>query len=348
MQDIKFYILIPVYNVEKYVEKCVLSAVNQNYSNYEILLVDDGSKDNSGKICDEFSEKYNNIHVIHQENKGLFTTRRITEQYVKQQSDCDTSYIIYLDSDDSLELSALSHIAKVIKNNNNPDMVIYNFKSVTPDGLVMRSDLDDESVSIIEDKRTLYMKVLTEYSYNPLWRKAVSGKLISNNFSSEAYKIKFAEDLAGSLNYYRNARRVVFYNKVLYNYLQNPKSISKDVSVENFPFDNIARKMAWDFVKEREELTAEDKKTYQRYLQTILISRIKRACYLNTSFSKKRDLLYAIRKHSLWNECLEYGTDGAVLKLFKRGNMRTVLVIYQVRKMLGCVKSFVLGCLRKR
>ena len=68
-------IIVPVYNVEKYLRKCIDSIVNQTYKNLEIILVDDGSTDDSGKICDEFAEKDGRIKVIHKENGGLSSAR---------------------------------------------------------------------------------------------------------------------------------------------------------------------------------------------------------------------------------------------------------------------------------
>ncbi|MCR8685715.1 glycosyltransferase family 2 protein, partial [Campylobacter ureolyticus] len=66
---------VPVYNVEKYLKKCIQSIINQTYKNLEIILVDDGSSDNSGKICDEFAQKDNRIKVIHKTNGGLSDAR---------------------------------------------------------------------------------------------------------------------------------------------------------------------------------------------------------------------------------------------------------------------------------
>ena len=68
-------VVIPVYNVEKYVEECIISVINQTYTNIEIILVDDGSKDSSGKICDLYSKKDSRIKVIHKENGGLSDAR---------------------------------------------------------------------------------------------------------------------------------------------------------------------------------------------------------------------------------------------------------------------------------
>ena len=68
-------VIVPVYNVEKYLKKCVDSILNSDYKNIEIILVDDGSKDQSGTICDDYKESYNNIKVIHKKNGGLSSAR---------------------------------------------------------------------------------------------------------------------------------------------------------------------------------------------------------------------------------------------------------------------------------
>lgn len=68
-------IIIPVYNVEAYLESCLFSILNQNFKEYEILLIDDGSTDNSGKICDDYANKYKNIVVVHQPNLGVSSAR---------------------------------------------------------------------------------------------------------------------------------------------------------------------------------------------------------------------------------------------------------------------------------
>lgn len=69
-KEIKLSIIVPVYNTEKYLNECIESLINQTLINKEIILVDDGSRDNSGKICDYYASKYSNIKVIHKENTG--------------------------------------------------------------------------------------------------------------------------------------------------------------------------------------------------------------------------------------------------------------------------------------
>ena len=87
-------LIIPVYNVEKYLKNCVDSVIKQNYEDMEIILVDDGSKDNSPRICDEYSEKYDFINVIHQKNGGASVARNTG-------IDAATGkYLMFIDSDD--------------------------------------------------------------------------------------------------------------------------------------------------------------------------------------------------------------------------------------------------------
>ena len=94
-------VLVPVYNVEMYIRKCVNSIVNQSYTNLEIILVDDGSTDSSGLICDEYEKTDKRIRVIHQENGGLVCARKTAIK------NCTGELICFIDSDDWIELNIL-------------------------------------------------------------------------------------------------------------------------------------------------------------------------------------------------------------------------------------------------
>ena len=90
-------LIIPVYNVENYVEKCLESACNQTYGNYEIILINDGSTDDSGKICQKWAAEFPNIRYYEQENQGLGETRNRGIQYALG------AYVAFMDSDDWIE-----------------------------------------------------------------------------------------------------------------------------------------------------------------------------------------------------------------------------------------------------
>lgn len=90
-------IIVPIYKVERYLKRCVDSILNQTFTDFELILVDDGSPDNCGRICDEYAEKDNRIYVIHKENGGLSDARNAGLDYATGQ------YIIFVDSDDFVE-----------------------------------------------------------------------------------------------------------------------------------------------------------------------------------------------------------------------------------------------------
>lgn len=105
----KVTVVIPIYNVERFLKEAIDSAINQTYKNIEIILVDDGSTDNSGNICDEYVKLDNRIKVIHKENGGLSTARNAAlEVYTGK-------YIMFLDSDDFLELDAVEKMYNKIE-----------------------------------------------------------------------------------------------------------------------------------------------------------------------------------------------------------------------------------------
>lgn len=110
-------VVIPMYNAEKYIEKCLESVITQSFDAYEVIVVDDGSKDSSPKIADQFAEQYNNLKVIHQENAGVIRARKTGVN-----NSCG-EYILSLDSDDWLLDGHLSSIAEEIYNNK-PDIVV--------------------------------------------------------------------------------------------------------------------------------------------------------------------------------------------------------------------------------
>ena len=106
----KISVIIPVYNVEDYLSKCLQSVINQTYTNLEIILVDDGSTDNSGEICDEFSENDNRIKVIHQKNTGVSQARKIGIDVA------DGKYIGFVDADDWIEPDMYETLINKMKN----------------------------------------------------------------------------------------------------------------------------------------------------------------------------------------------------------------------------------------
>ena len=121
MNNIKISVIIPVYNVEKYIKKAIKSVINQTYKNLEIILVDDGSTDNSGFICDEYANIDERITVIHKENGGIVSARKIGINLARG------DYAVNLDPDDWIEATAYEQVVKIIEEKH-PDIVAYGMK----------------------------------------------------------------------------------------------------------------------------------------------------------------------------------------------------------------------------
>lgn len=122
-------IIIPVYNVERYVSICIISILEQSFQDYEIILVDDGSKDRSGSICDEYREKDSRISVIHKTNGGLSDARNAGLKQAKGE------YVLFVDSDDYIGEDSLQSIAKCVESQTQrTDVMFLEAYKVFPDG----------------------------------------------------------------------------------------------------------------------------------------------------------------------------------------------------------------------
>ncbi len=124
----KISIIVPVYNVEKYLECCIESILQQKFKDYEIILVDDGSKDSSGSLCDRYSKKYQFIHTIHKENGGLSDARNVGIENAKG------DYILFIDSDDYIGINSLTEINHTLDEDVDVDVVFLEAIKVFKDG----------------------------------------------------------------------------------------------------------------------------------------------------------------------------------------------------------------------
>jgi len=223
----KISIIIPVYNVESYLKKCLDSVINQTYSNLEILLVNDGSSDNSGKICDEYALKDSRIRVFHKENGGVSSAKNVG---LKNMSG---KYVGFADPDDWLEPDMYETLYSELKNNNVPVSAIGYFieadnKSKPADNLEEIPDgiIPTERMLLYPLKRDSYMGYC-----GYLWNKLFATESIVKNNIKFNEEINYGEDI---LFYYTlvTTRKLTgcYINKPLYHYLQRDTAISKTKS----------------------------------------------------------------------------------------------------------------------
>lgn len=225
----KFSVLIPVYNTEKYLEECLQSVLNQTYQDFEIVIVDDGSIDNSGKICDEYQEKYpGKIKVIHKENQGLISARRVGI------ANATGDYCIFVDSDDYIKPELLNWLNVRLLQNKDVDILIYSYCYIQ-NGVVGKSyhRIEEDGRTWTSDNRSeIYKKLLFSNDVTPLWIKAVKTTLLKSDPTdySVYYGKNMAEDFLQSLYLITYANKIVYYYLPLYCYNYNDTSISRNYS----------------------------------------------------------------------------------------------------------------------
>lgn len=322
MSSIKFSIIIPVYNVEKYLNECVESVLNQTYKNIEIILVDDGSTDSSPKICDKYAEKDNRIKVIHKENGGLSSARNAGIMAMTG------DYVLFLDSDDFWDnMSFLSNTEKVIKNYA-VDVIILGYRKFYEEKRIYVNSYDTamykHGKTKAEQIKSLIDNDLFESS---AWSKIVNAKLFRTNklFFTEGV---YSEDIDWSARLLINANS--FYALPGFNlaYRQNSASITHNKSKKNIEDLITAIVKIVDFsdkIKDKDYY-----ESYMNYCSYQYITFLNCVCSFNDSESiltEKKD----IQKYAF---LLNYHNNKKVKKvyIFKKifgiKGMLTILKLY--------------------
>ena len=203
-------IIIPIYNAEKYIDRCISSVVNQSLKDIEIVLVNDGSTDSSFSLCKAWELKDKRIKLISQINSGVSAARNLGI------SRAEGEYLLFLDSDDYM----LPDMCKIMHNTlieKNADMVICGIKET--DGGIWAPEKSIDYTSLNEFKEDFIIQLRTEL-LSPCWNKIFKKNLITNNFNEN---ISFGEDLIFCLHYLKNCLKISFIEQAL---IYHEKSVS--------------------------------------------------------------------------------------------------------------------------
>ncbi len=304
---IKFSILVPVYNVEEYIDECIQSVLNQTYKNYELILVDDGSKDLSGSICDRYAQNNDQIKVYHKSNNGLIHTRR----YAIERASGD--YYVTLDSDDKLETNALEIIAEAISRNN-CDLVVYKWKRLIGDDVIEPSYHIEEGY--VDDRRIIQKRILLDSNYNSLCLKCAKASLFTHDDYSQYYHIQHSEDLLQSLELLKKCQSAEFIDKSLYIYRLRMSSIVNEVPKIKNAIDFTVREKVIQFVAEERLFTEDDINELRDYYIGLFIDQIKAIGSSNASRREKIEAYHKIRGIAYYTDFISKGIrDGKGIAL---------------------------------
>ena len=221
----KFSIIVPIYNVEKYLRQCLDSILSQTYSNFELILVNDGSTDSCGEICEEYQAKDERIHIIHQENHGLLAARRIG---IKSATG---DYIIHVDSDDYIINIMLEKLYDKISETE-CDLLLYGYSRADDEGNIIKSISFDElpTTDGYVTREELIRAMLTETQYNNLCAKCAKKTIVDSDTDYSIYgRLMIMEDLFQSIPLIEKADKICVIKEPLYIYRVVPGSMSNQI-----------------------------------------------------------------------------------------------------------------------
>lgn len=212
-------IIVPVYNVESYLTQCIESLINQTYKNLEIILIDDGSTDKSGEICDLYKEVDNRIRVIHKKNSGVSSARNIGLDIAKG------DYIGFVDSDDFIDLMMYEKLYLQIEVND-ADMIKCNFIEVKKNK-IQNDIVSTGDVTIYTREEALYNFICKEYSHNKPFKTVVWNALYKKELLEN---IRFPEGLLYEDGYispklFLKSKKLLYLDECLYYYRINDNGI---------------------------------------------------------------------------------------------------------------------------
>lgn len=214
-------ILLPVYNVEKYLRRCIDSILAQTYTDYEVILVNDGSTDHSGDICDEYASRHNCIRVIHQKNAGVAQVRNVLLAAAMGE------YITFVDSDDSIEPTYLEVLLRDLQETG-ADISCCTWSAVNDNGIRTEQTWDSkkDGFQVWETEHAVRMLLYQQSIDNNPWGKLYTRKVLQGIVFPAG---RVYEDLAVIYKVFLNAKRICYRPVPLYLYTCNIIGISQSV-----------------------------------------------------------------------------------------------------------------------
>ena len=222
----KISVIVPVYKVEKYLNRCVESIVNQSFFNFELILVDDGSPDNSPQICDDWAQKDARIRVIHKENGGLSSARNAGI------SIADGEYLLFVDSDDVIHPDSLNILMTAIQRTG-AEIALGCFTRFAEDTIDVSQYLPWDEVIQIKSNLDILDGFFEDIANIPSLVSAC-GKLWHRNlFNDITFPVgRLFEDEFTTYKLYHRANSIAFVNIELYFYYDNMEGITRTLNIE--------------------------------------------------------------------------------------------------------------------
>ena len=216
-------IIVPVYNTEKYLHRCIDSILAQTYQDFELLLIDDGSKDSSGAICDEYAAKDARVRVFHKENGGVSSARNVGLDNARGE------WITFVDADDWVDDCWLQSINSEVYSHSDTDIIRYGYHCYNEEGVYLES-VRAECTMIADNPEQFIVYSESNKYYEMVWNSAFRTTLVSNiRFRTD---IQWSEDYLFMYECFACARKMLILDCALYHYRNRTDGLSGNVSPE--------------------------------------------------------------------------------------------------------------------
>lgn len=243
-KDIKLSIIIPVYNSGRYLEECLSNVLSYRNFEFEIILIDDGSTDDSNLICIELQKKYKFIKYFYKDNGGVSRARNLGIQQAKGK------YITFVDSDDVIENNYIDLIYDMIEKNNSE---LYWFGSYSFDS-TGKNDIDNSWMKkgIMNAESREIKKLIAEQRFNHVWDKVFISSIIKRNKIYFPVDISMGEDLIFQIEYLKNCRKIYSTPETLYGYRISLEGASCNPKISYLNDIDYMWKSIFDFIGEED------------------------------------------------------------------------------------------------
>lgn len=328
----KVSVVLPIYNVEDYLERCVRSVLAQTYTNLEVILVDDGAKDSSGQICDRLAKEDNRIVVVHKENGGLSSARNVGYDIATGK------YLMYIDSDDCVKKDVVKKCVDTIEEEDS-DIVIYGYEKVTEEGNILEvCKWTEKTYSHDEMEKHLY-DAISEMSFGYAWNKLYKKSVIDESGIRADSKIIDREDLIFNMELLKYVKKISYIEYVGYEYLQRATSLLHN--------SNLARLKGIEYFVERMHgIDIEDAEVKKRVFNMNVLHYLSDCIIKNVIWNKDlltkekklmmRDIFKNV-KHK--NELYECADDSRYLKLLYKSLSTGKLSYFYIYVKLSDLKN---------
>lgn len=212
-------IIVPIYNAQPTLRRCVDSVLSQEFADFELILADDGSKDGSGAVCDEFARRDSRVRVVHKANSGVSDTRNQAMALARGE------YLQFLDADDWITPNATKLLVRAAREHG-CDLVISDFYRVVGERVAPKGDIDEDGPLTREEFAAYMMENPADFYYGVLWNKLYRRDIITEHRLQMDPEISWCEDFLFNLEYIRHARRFFALQVPIYYYVKTKGSLA--------------------------------------------------------------------------------------------------------------------------